>query len=111
MAKYSDRRSARRSKIVPYIPDETPEHRHARRLGAAVRTADELREWCSANGWTFAVHNGVDHFAFRRGDTMLDWWPRTAKLVINKQWNKGIHCHDYQQVIKFLVKNSKETMK
>ncbi len=33
---------------------------------------------------------------------LVEWWPSSAKLVLNKQWSKGIHCHDWQQARDFL---------
>lgn len=85
---------------------ETADHRHARRAEAAHASEAELRAWCDANGWTFNKHNYGTHWAFRHGDIQADWWPNTAKLVIDKRWDRGIHCHDYQQVITFLKRET-----
>ena len=44
--------------------------------------------------WSFYAHNA------KSGDSQLfEWWPASAKLVIAKQWKKGIHVHDVTQVI------------
>jgi len=44
--------------------------------------------------WSFYAFNAAP------GDKQLfEWWPSSAKLVINKQWKKGIHVHDLSQLI------------
>jgi hypothetical protein len=42
------------------------------------------------------------HWQVKRGPILIEWWPRTAKMVVNKQWNKGVHVHDVTQLKHYL---------
>lgn len=62
---HSDVRSAGRSGIVPYRPDEGASERHARRLAVNVdqgRAAVEA--WCADNGIGVAISNGGHYWRF-----------------------------------------------
>lgn len=104
MAKYDDTKSLGRSQIVPFKPGEEWYSRHARRKAINLNHADELKAWCDANGWKFEVKNNGHHWIFKKGSTVIEWWPSSAKLVKNKQWGRGVHCHDYEKVREFLSK-------
>lgn len=43
------------------------------------------------------VTNHGHHWQFRRADIQADWWPSRAKFVINKDFAKGHHVHDWKQ--------------
>ena len=97
---FRDRRSAGRSQVAPYVPGESSGDRHDRRLranleleAAAARRAIEL-------GLKLKIANDNHHWMFTKGGFSADWWPSSAKLVINKQWTRGIHCHDYKQALR-----------
>jgi hypothetical protein len=101
---FRDKRKAGRSAIVPFIPGEDTGDRHARRLGANLLNEQAAREQAIALGLTLDILNDGQHWRFSGTDNfarvfLAEWWPSSAKLVINKQWRRGIHCHDWQQVI------------
>lgn len=100
--KYPDKHSAGSSDRVPFIPDEDPKDRHARRLHAALKDFDKVVEWCVANRWELDLKNRGQHWVFTRDKCIVEWWPSSAKLVIDKNWNDGIHCHDYNQALVIL---------
>lgn len=102
--KFKDTKSLGRSVIAPFVPGEHYSERHARRKEVNLSAADELKQWCHLFGWKFEIKNDGHHWIFRKNNTLVEWWPSSAKLVKNKQWKKGIHCHDYLKVIKFLEK-------
>lgn len=102
MARYKDVRSGRKSRLSPHIPGEGNKKRHARRKQVANNNEEKLRSWCVGNGWAFVVKNKGHHFIMQKGIVQAEWWPSTAKLVFNKKWSLGIHCHDYQIVIEQL---------
>ena len=107
MGRFSDTRSAGRSNLVPYIEDETMQERHSRRQAVAEDTEGQLRVWCDEHGWHLTVHDGGGQFMMRRKKVLVEWWPSTAKLVINKNWRGGIHCHDYHKVIEQLSRKTR----
>jgi len=107
--RYDDGASAGRSKIVPYVQGENPSDRHARRLEANVSVAEGIYKICEASGVTMRIMNGGHHWQFRGKDSNgqpwnVDWWPSSAKLVRNERWERGIHVHDYEQVMRLLRK-------
>lgn len=104
MSRYSDISSGGHSRLVPYIPTEGDKKRHARRKQAANDTEEKLRSWCVGNGWSLAVKNKGHHLIMQKGNVRAEWWPSSAKLVFNKKWNRGIHCHDYHIVIEQLCR-------
>lgn len=102
--KYRDKSSAGRSKIAPYIHGEPAKKRHARRYDTAHKYVDRLKSFCEKRGIGLRVNNDGHHFIFDKNGSVAEWWPSSAKLVFNKQWRRGIHCHDYEQVIEQLSK-------
>ncbi len=111
MAKYLDAHRMGRSEISPYLEHEGAKQRHTRRLKANLSYKDSLSAWCNENGWQFEIKNDEKHWIFRKADKMVEWWPSTAKCILNKQWERGYHCHDYLQVISRLKKVQKELRK
>ena len=93
---------AGRSHIVPYRRGEDFRTRHARRLSANLEREDEVRRWCEQRRLTLRITNEGHHWQITDGGFLAEWWPSSAKLVIGKHWQKGIHCHDYKQVLKVI---------
>ncbi len=103
MAKYRDRTKTRLpAEISKYKAGENGKDRHARRLQTNHEYADVLRNYCKSNGWQFTITNEGHHWQIRRGKTIIDWFPVSAKFVVNKQWKKGVHVHDVAQVKSYL---------
>lgn len=101
--RYGDRRSAGSSQQIPYVPGEGYRDRHSRRLVANSQQADAMQEWCAERGIKLTITNGTHHWTFRgprRG--LVEWWPSSGKLVINKRWRDGTHVHDWTQVQRIL---------
>ena len=101
------------SSVVKFDPREDYHQRHARRMEVNLENKGVLENWCSVIGWSFEVKNAGHHWLFRRladetkprkQRTLVEWWPSSAKLIVNKQWDKGVHVHDYLQVRNFLRK-------
>ena len=96
---YDDVKKVGRSKRVPYIYGETAQHRHVRRKLAAENDLKHLRGWCLNNDWSLTLHNDGQHWRMVGHGHTADWYPSSAKLIIDQQCQKGIHCHDFRQVI------------
>jgi hypothetical protein len=67
------------------------------------RLETEVKYDPNENGFKFRVLNEGQHFQIERGVMVLDWWPRTAKMVVNKKWQQAIHVHDTKQIISYLA--------
>ena len=94
-----DVQRAGRSSLVPYRRGEAPMERHTRRLHSNLRYDAEVREWCRARGFALRTTNDGHHWQLTKDKFIAEWWPSSAKLVFNKQWNQGCHCHDYRQAL------------
>lgn len=106
MAKFPDKAKATaKAGLCPYSPAESSAQRHDRRFVVANSTKSLviLSNWAWRNGYVFEVKNDGEHFIVRTpaGDHphFAQWWPRSAKLVIDCDWRHGIHCHDAGQLI------------
>lgn len=95
-----------RSKIIPYKEGERATERHARRLRENLKHADDLLRWCGENNIAAKILNRGHHWIFSlpSGDA-VEWWPSSAKLVVNKQWGCGIHTHDFEQCRRVIAKH------
>ena len=102
MAKFQDIRSLGKSNIAPYIKDETWRARHDRRKNINMSFSKNLSDWCNQNNWKFEIKNNGHHWIFKKNNILVEWWPSSAKLVKNKKWGEGLHCHDYLKIIEYL---------
>jgi len=99
MTRYDDNRKAGRSETIPFIEGERACDRHQRKKDTNLGKLPEIFEWCKEQGLLLKVLNEGYHWVFKKKDWFVaDWWPSSAKLVIGRQWDKGIHCHDHNQV-------------
>lgn len=102
MSRYPDSKSAGRSKLIPYKQGEGSRARHSRRLSGNLEMEDEMREWCAGHGIEIEVKNDGQHWLFTKGKYNAEWWPSSAKMILNKRWSKGTHVHDIRQAQGFL---------
>ncbi len=96
--RYSDTKSAGRSDIAPYKSWEGHARRHNRRLNENLDFRGVLEAWCAQHGMTLKVSNEGHHWRIEGARLLAEWWPSSAKLVFNKHWEHGIHCHDVEQL-------------
>lgn len=109
----SDRRNAGRSDSVPFLMGESAKDRHRRRKHAATGEADAALKWAEDNDISIVVRNDGHHWQFHFVDSshvahVAEWWPSSAKLVFDKHWVDGIHCHDIEQVKRQILKCAQE---
>jgi hypothetical protein len=107
------------SVIVPRRAAEGWRDRHGRRLAVNLAMRAEGEAFAAKYGGTLSVQNNGHHWIFtfpahpqitRRRDLFRDWgewWPSSAKLIINKRWRDGYHCHDIRQVQSVLIRQLK----
>ena len=65
-------------------PREFRRLRRDRRLKRNSNAADEARAWAARNGFTFRVGNEGHHWMWQKGGFVAEWWPSSAKLVLNR---------------------------
>jgi hypothetical protein len=95
--KIPDQISVGRSELVPYKKGESSGARHDRRKGHALKNKEELFLWCQQHGIKLTITNHGHHWKFVRGDRLCEWWPSSAKFVVDLNYRKGIHVHDFTQ--------------
>ena len=100
--RYSDREQVGRSDVVPFRHCEPAKARHDRRKRTAEDLGDRILAWCHSRNITLEIKNDFHHWVFTVGQKKAEWWPSTAKLVLNRDYNNGIHAHDWKQVVKVL---------
>ena len=97
----SDQRGVGSSSLVPKYTNgnlfECPSERHERRKDTNLANRSVLEEFCRDHEIKFVIKNEGHHWQFRRGKILVEWWPSSAKLVVNKRWKQGIHVHDWEQ--------------
>lgn len=104
MAKYRDVKSAGRSKICPLVKGESAGKRHRRRLKVSMESCKELEDWCKKYGIRLTITNKGHHWRASKGGIAVEWWPSSAKVIINKKWPHGQHVHDWRQFQAILEK-------
>lgn len=103
-SRYQDVKSAGSSNIIPFKIDEHWSTRHKRRLESNLKYKEKLQIWCDKNRFSLEVKNEGHHWLFTKEGVKIEWWPSSAKVIFNQVWAEGIHCHDYEQLIKVIKK-------
>jgi len=94
-----DRHKMGRSKRIPYKAGESYRERHERRKKQNLHEEHNLRVWCEGLGVILNIHNEGHHWQFHLPSRRLvEWWPSSAKCVVDKRWSNEWHCHDTHQV-------------
>lgn len=89
-----------RSKRAPYIHGEQPHARHQRRKRIARDDVERLKGHLAALGAFVSIHNDGGHWQISVRGREFDWWPETARLVVDHKWGSPRKCHDVDQVVK-----------
>lgn len=76
--------------------------RHDRRLAFNMGKRDLVRKWAEENGVELKISNNGHHWRFKRGRRNAEWWPSSAKMVLQRQYNADHHIYDHEQAIEVL---------
>jgi len=76
--------------------------RRQRRLDRNKSAADQAKTWADRHGFAFRVNNDGHHWMWQKGKLVAEWWPSSAKLVVNRNYQGSSHAHDWTAVIPFL---------
>lgn len=105
--RYKDRSFIGKSELVPYQVGESASERHARRLTVNLHWRHDLRQWAEVSGFVVTIKNNGHHWILIKPTIRIEWWPSSAKLVFNQQWDRGVHCHDWTQLKRAIEKREK----
>lgn len=100
--RYADVDRAPGTPLTTYHPDAMT--RHGNRLDFNYQHQQEVARWCMDHGVKLEIKNDRHHWMFRRDNRLVEWWPSSAKLVVDRKYNRGLHVHDYRQAIVELEK-------
>jgi hypothetical protein len=59
-------------------------------------------QWCLERGLSLSISNEGHHWKLQGTTLLAEWWPSSAKLVFDKQYERGIHCHDIEQLTRLV---------
>jgi hypothetical protein len=76
--------------------------RRERRLNRNTNVAHEARTWADQHGFTLRVNNGEHHWIWQKGSFVAEWWPSSAKLVLNRDYARSFDAYDWTMVVPFL---------
>ncbi len=93
---------------APLDPREYVRQRRLRRLDRNRSAADHAKTWADRHGFTFDVNNEGHHWIWQKGKFVAEWWPSSAKLVFNRDYDRSCHAHDWTAVIPFLENKTGE---
>lgn len=96
--RFRDKCQAGASAVIRYIEGEGWSRRHRRRLQHNLSAEEIMREWCQQRGIKLQINNDGHHWLFSLPNWItVEWWPSSAKLVVNRDYRNGIHVHDHTQ--------------
>jgi hypothetical protein len=76
--------------------------RHKKRKRSANRqNASAGLAFAFLGGWLNITNEGHHWKIVFPGKQSIQWWPSSAKLVVNEKWEEGIHCHRWQELFIF----------
>lgn len=101
--RFSDIGTIGRSRLVPWKPGEAAMDRHHRRLKAAAADEQIARGVLDSMDLLLHVSNEGHHWTVLNREVFCEWWPSSAKLVFDRKYRRGLHCHDWTLMVKEIV--------
>lgn len=87
-------------------PGDYKRQRRERRRGRTGNAEKEIRAWAQRHGFTLRVLNDGHHWLFQRSGFVAEWWPGSAKLAINRDYQRSHHAPNWNDVLPFLQKDA-----
>ena len=91
-------RSERR--ILP--PEEYKRQRRGRRMQRTSGLESEVRAWTERQGCAVRVLNDGHHWLFQKPGFVAEWWPSSARLAVNRDYDRHIHAPHWAEVVTVL---------
>jgi len=57
-----------------------------------------VRAWVEQRGCSLRVLNDGHHWLIQKPGLMAEWWPSSAKLVLNRDYGRDYHAAHWQDV-------------
>lgn len=84
-------------------PNDSFRERHKKRKQEANRLhLSAGLAFLHLGAWLKVSNDGHHWSIVKPGGLNWQWWPSTAKLVIDEDWNSGIHIHTWQDIFRLL---------
>lgn len=85
-------------KRPPPTPDDFRRRRRDRRLDRTLDLEPEVRRWAAQHGFTLRVLNDGHHWLLQKPGLLAEWWPSSAKLVLNRNYLDDRHAPHWPEV-------------
>jgi hypothetical protein len=72
------------------------------------RTSDRelaIRAWIDEHGFTLRVLNGGHHWLIQKPGFVAEWWPSSAKLALNRHYDRTYHAPHWDDVANQLLRH------
>lgn len=73
-------------------PDDYKRRRRARRIDRTARAEPQVRAWAEQHGCSLRVLNDGHHWLLEKPGFIAEWWPSSAKLVLNRDYDHDYHA-------------------
>jgi hypothetical protein len=79
-------------------PDDFRRERLERRLSRTLNLEVEVAGWAAQHGLTLRVLNDGHHWLLQKPGFVAEWWPSSARVVLNRDCLRGRHAPHWAQV-------------
>jgi hypothetical protein len=62
----------------------------------------QVRAWVEQRGCSLRVLNAGHHWLLQKLGFMAEWWPSSAKLVVNREYHRDQHAPHWADVVAVL---------
>ena len=83
-------------------PKEFQRTPRERRLERTLDLEAQVTRWAAQRGLTLRVLNGGHHWLFQKPGLAAEWWPSSAKLVLNRDYLRDRHAPHWPHVAALL---------
>jgi hypothetical protein len=80
-------------------PEEYKRQRRERRMERTAGRESQVRAWAERQGCSLRVLNDGHHWLFQKPGFMAEWWPSSARLAVNQDYDRHIHAPHWVDVV------------
>ena len=85
--------------------EEYKKQRRERRMERTSRLEEQARVWAEGHGCSLRVLNDGHHWLFQKPGFVAEWWPSSAKLVVNRDYGSDIQAPHWADVVAALAEH------
>ena len=79
-------------------PEEYKRQRRERRMDRTSQQEAQVRAWAGQHGCSLRVLNDGHHWLFQKPGFTAEWWPSSAKLAVNRDYDRDHHAPHWAEV-------------